>query len=122
LWIRFIVQQKLSKSRHTSGLFMAAQHLQESGELSASDSDDLEELLEWFRLHLPLPPNRQRHTNAIYWYNPTAKQHIRKMWQLARLLEIYGYTVELVTSNYVGLAVYQDEFQVGAILHTDRHR
>src|SRR4051812_48693867 len=122
MFVRFVVHQKLSKSKHDAGVFVAAEHLREHGELSAEESKRLEDLLEWFRLHLPLPHISQRDVRAIYWYLPSAKQHISKTWELAQLLESHDYHVEMVTAGFVGLITYQDEYQIGAIPHIDRHR
>lgn len=122
MYVRFVVHQRLSKSKHDSGVFVAAEHLREHGELSAEESERLEALLEWFRLHLPLPHVSQRDVRAIYWYLPSAKQHISKMWELAHLLENHDYQVEMVTTEFAGLITYRDDFQIGAIPHVDRHR
>jgi hypothetical protein len=101
---------------------VAAEHLKEAGELRVDEQQHLEELLEWFRLHLPVPHVSQRDERAIYWYKPSAKQHIGRMWELARFLELHGYDVEMVTTAFAGLAIYQDDFQIGAIPQIDRHR
>ena len=121
MYVRFVVHQRFDRSKRDAGVFVAAGDLLENGEISADERERVEELLEWFRLHLPVPHASQRDERAIYWYKPSAAHHIGKTWDLARILTDHGYDVEKVTTAFAGLAVYQDDFQVGAIPHVDRH-
>lgn len=122
MYVRFVVYQKVSQSKYASGLFVAAEQLRKQEELTPEEREQLDELLEWFRIHLPIPHPGQQDARAIYWFKPSATLHLRKMWEMARLLKMHGFDVEFVSSPFVGLAVYQDEYQIGAIPRVDRHR
>lgn len=47
--------------------------------------------------------------------------HIAKMWEIAGILQTHGYDVEMVKTEFAGLIIYRDDFQIGAIPKIDRH-
>lgn len=118
-YVRFIVHQKNSggsqagKSQHV-GLFAAGYALLECGELFPHDRKRLEELLAWFSSKLGVPPSNKISPQAIFWYDDVGPFSGR-MWELAYILNDHNYTTELITANFIGRAVYQDEYQVAAI-------
>jgi hypothetical protein len=119
--VRYIVHQRVpGESRHV-GLFTAAYHLRDGGDLPRHDLDRLNELLAWFRAELPVPPGDEIPDGAIFWYRD-AGPFGRKMWELAHLLGEYGFNAELVTERYVGRVVYQDVHQVAALPPSRWHR
>lgn len=89
MYVRFVVTRKLGRGRFAYGLFTAANDLLEDGEPSAEDRQELESLIDWFNRKLPVPASYWQDERAIYWYKPGAKEHIRKMWELANLLKLY---------------------------------
>ncbi|BDI30922.1 hypothetical protein CCAX7_29730 [Capsulimonas corticalis] len=121
MFLRFVVHQKIDKAKFHVGLFAASSHLQEYGELSIYEWERLEELLKWFNTHLPLPNLHQENVQAVYWYRASATMHIAKMWEIAGILQTHGYDVEMVKTEFAGLIIYRDDFQIGAIPKIDRH-
>ena len=116
--VRFVVYQRLSRFKHNIGLFQVAQHLLDEGDISIEEREELEAIVEWFRLNLPLPPyEAKRDPRVLYWYRSGAGEYIRKMWGLAHLLEAHDYAVELITARFVGKVIYEDEWQVAAVPH-----
>ena len=51
---------------------------------------------------------------AISWLRDSATCHIRKMRELAALLESYELQVEMLTTSRPGFVVYEDDYQVVA--------
>jgi hypothetical protein len=120
-FIRYVVHQKVAGERRQVGLFAAAYSLRDDGDLDGCDYRRLDELLAWFRAELPVPPKHLIPEGALFWYRE-AGQFSQRMWELAHLLEEYGYTAELVTAPFVGRIVYQDEHQVAALWPSRRPR
>ena len=99
--------------------------LRDSGKLSPHDQIHVNEIREWFGNNLERPGyrldsgRRGRQLQAISWYKSTATKHIDKMREYQRVLESYGYVVEMIKSNRPGYIVYEDEFQVAAYPFAD---
>ena len=111
--IRYIVHQKVGKSRQPVGLFAAGYRLLQDGDMDEADYQRLAELLKWFEDKLPVPPKHLIPEDARFWYSE-AGPFSERMWELAHLLGEYGYTAELITATFVGRIVYQDEYQLAA--------
>lgn len=119
--IRFIVSQRIPGHSREVGLFTAAYYLLREGDLTANDYRWLEQWLAWFESELAVPPQGTIPAGAIFWYR-NAGPFSKRMWALARLLDHYGLTTELVTGQFIGRIVYTDRHQVAAIAPTRRHR
>lgn len=119
-YIRFVTEQFDPDSGRRQGLFQAAFALGQDGDLSELDESHLTEIRAWFNENLekptsfsrakrPLPANR-----AISWFKDTATEHIRKMYELASVLEMHGIIVTVVRTSRPGYVVYEDKFQLVA--------
>lgn len=120
-YVRYIVNQRVAGQSGAVGLFTAAYQLRDDVDLTSYDYQRLEELLAWFRTELAVPPRHVIPAGAVFWYREVGR-FSQRMWELAQLLEEYGYTVELVTASFVGRILYQDEHQVAAIPPARHHR
>ncbi len=120
-YLRFIVHQKIPGTPRQAGLFTAAYDLRDEGELSRYDRDFLDRLLAWFSSSLPVPPAGKIPSQAIFWYRQGGLV-FKQMWVLAKLLNKYNFTTELIKTSFAGLVVYQDEHQVAAIPRGGKRR
>jgi hypothetical protein len=122
MYVRFVVTRMVRGHRQAVGIFTALEELLAAGELTREERAELEDLSAWFDAHLPLPHVSRRDPRAIYWFQPSATEHLRKARELANLLELHDYTVARVTAEFAGLILYSDDFQVGALPRSDAHR
>lgn len=119
--VRFVVHQKIASETRQVGLFAAAYFLRDEGDLTSHDRERLDELLAWFRTELTVPPEGVIPVESIFWYRNVGP-FSERMWELAHLLDDHGFTTELITGQFVGRIVYQDEHQLAALPPTRRHR
>ncbi|GAC1450506.1 MAG: hypothetical protein NVSMB9_34970 [Isosphaeraceae bacterium] len=119
--VRFVVHQKIAGESRQAGLFAAAYFLLDEGDLTRHDRERLNELLVWFRTELTVPPDGLIPDGAIFWYKNVGP-FSQQMWALAHALDDCGFTTELITGQFVGRIVYQDEHQLAALPPTRRHR
>lgn len=113
MFIRFVITRIDDVSHKPQGLFVAAYDLLDSVDLSLDEHNQLREVLIWFSKNLPSP--RWEYANrAIFWFKSSAEECVKRMWELANLLGIHGYHVELQKWRELGNIVYEDDFQVAA--------
>ena len=122
-FLRFVVSQVRRDSGVSDGIFDTAYALCEAEEVTEVDRQALAELLAWFASQLPTPErfNRssskgyyRRAARGISWLRDTAEQHVSRMYDLKRIAETYGHSVDVVREDRIGYVVYEDEFQVVA--------
>jgi hypothetical protein len=113
-FIRYIVHQRIRWQPARVGLFAAAYHVRRSSELLPHHRSRLDRCLDWFGRALTTPPLGTIPAQAIFWYADAAP-FSEQMWELARIVEDYGFTTELITSRSVGRIVYRDTHQLAAI-------
>ena|SRR5690242_20720411 len=120
-YLRFVVSQKNSGSGVREGLFQVAGRVAKSGQLSHHDQQRLDDLRDWFGTHLPKPERftrtrkaRGRNTRGIAWFKDTASGCLRRMRELAAILEEQGILVEAIETDRPGYLVYEDDLQVVA--------
>ena len=85
---------------------------------SSRCDDDLEVdlLLGWFKVHLPLPPKDVfRGGRGLCWFKLDARACIDRVRDLALHLERRGERVWQVYSRNPGLITYEDDYQVVAL-------
>ncbi|GAB4468826.1 MAG: hypothetical protein OHK0029_41310 [Armatimonadaceae bacterium] len=121
MFVRFITTTRVNSRGNPQGLFVAAQHLKETGELEKEEAEYLAELLQWFCLHLPVPSAEEIDSRAIFWFKSASAEHIRRMWEIAHILEKHGYFVEMIKQPFVGRVIYSDAHQVAGIWKMDHH-
>ena len=121
VYLRFVVHNKDSDSHRFQGLFHAGHDLIHSGKLTYEEAGKLKELMAWFGDNLKVPSrfarskNPSAHNKAISWFKDSAKEHIRKMREIARLLDSYGVPTKMIQEKKIGYVVYEDECQVTAV-------
>lgn len=107
------------------GLFRALGDLRAHGMLTPEEDTKAGEAFAWFAANLPIPARLARslkpgaHNNAISWYRPTAREHIRRTRELAPILHGHGFLTRMITTSVVGQVVYQDKYQVVGVPYRD---
>lgn len=88
----------------------------QSHRISGSDGDDLAEVRRWFNDNLEAPSSfgRSRLPLGICWFKTSATEHIRRIWEMARILERNGVYVKKIRTGRPGYVIYEDEWQVVA--------
>jgi hypothetical protein len=113
MFIRLVITLIDDVSHKPQGLFVAAHDLLDSSILSLDERNQIQEALIWFNKNLPSP--RWQYANrAIFWFKSSAEESVRRMWELANLLRVHGYHIELQKCRELGNIVYEDEYQVAA--------
>lgn len=125
MYVRFVVHQRNESSHRREGLFGAAADLRDGRVLSDAELAELEEVRHWFNVHLKRPSRFSRsrrsgaHSEAICWFKDSARQHIRRMRQMADILERQGIATMMLTAGRPGYIVYEDSYQVAAVPFRD---
>jgi hypothetical protein len=125
MFVRFVVQFRDEDSRRLAGIFGAAYSLRDRRQLDEEEQGALENLLQWFKSHLPVPErfsrskrNRAR-PEAICWLKEGKGQHFDKLRDLATLLERHGISTRSLRTDRPGYVVYEDQYQVAAVPFRD---
>ena len=120
-YVRFVVHQRVERDSRRVGLFSAAYYLRYEEILFSHDHGAIDRLLTWFEAELTLPPRDKIPIRAIFWYK-NAGPFSHKMWELAQVLDNYGFLAEQITARIVGRVVYEDEHQLAALPPHRIHR
>jgi hypothetical protein len=124
MYIRFVVRQRNSKSDQPNGIFTALGQLENQGELADHELSWFREIESWFNEHLARPQRLAWSTRpnaperAITWLKISAAGHVRRMRELASLLEHKDIPVQELRTDRPGYITYEDEHQVAAIPFT----
>lgn len=114
MYIRFVINRTDNRSHQPQGVFAAAYHLLEHGDLSADQHECLREILEWFADNLPVPKRLDMTDRATFWFYASARRHIGRMWELSNLLQSHDVFVFVQARGSLRNCVYRDAFQVAA--------
>ena len=123
MYVRFVRPNKVSGMKARDGFFCAAYDLRDDAHIDQFTSDQLEDLLSWFRQYLTIPRKFSRSrskggyrgdTKGLSWFKPEAKEALEKSYELIALLAENGYVIETIKSDRVGYVVYEDENQLVA--------
>ena len=120
MFIRFVIANRDQNSGRRQGLFQAAYKLRASGQMSARDEQQLDDVLHWFDENLAEPERLaisskpRRKAQAISWFRDAATEHIARMREFQTLLDGYGIVVDMLRERRPGYVVYEDEHQVVA--------
>lgn len=120
MYLRFRIHRLDEEARAPIGVFNEAYRLLEERALAEHETEAIEELLAWFKEHLPIPTRFKRASGdhrpnrAICWLKSSATEHVRQVRALTALLEIQGVLVEVVKTEEPGSIVYEDDYQVAA--------
>ena len=118
MYLRIAIASVDAGSHQPQGIFYAAWHLLNSGELTNDEAADLRSLLEWFNENMPSPGpaiRRNLSERAIFWFHPTAHDLIARAWELVQLLRLHGLLVEVLKTRDPGSIVYSDRCQIAAV-------
>src|SRR5262245_46708726 len=119
-YVRFVIDQRDAVSTKRQGLFQALGELRDRNLLDPRQVARHDAAYVWFRMNLRKPRrlarSRKRHATAVAlsWFKDSALEHIRRMRELADILETHGVRVHMVTTERPGYIVYEDRFQVAA--------
>ena len=127
MFVRFVISIRDNSSGRRQGLFQAAYKLRASGQMSATDEQQLDQILHWFDENLAEPERLafsskpRRKAQAISWFRDGAKEHIGRMSEFRTLLDSYGIIVNMLRERRPGYVVYEDEHQVVAYPFSETH-
>lgn len=112
--LRFVVRRQDPESRSDAGVFVVASELKASSDLEPYQRERLEELLDWFNRHLPVPNRfaRPGQNRVLSWFKPSATPALDRMWELVAILKDAGEPVELLKTDDPGVILEEDEYQV----------
>ncbi len=114
MFIRFVVGGDDESHRLLTGLVTEARMLRDSGALAAYEVEQLEATYEWLNRYLPCPPYSSAgwSRDAVSWFKDSATDAIKKVRDLAVLLESHGLMVRMLRSENPGKVLYEDRYQV----------
>ncbi len=96
------------------GIFAAAAELEENDELDADTRAALDDVLDWFNEHLPVPTGFDVPA-AVFLFKSSAGTVMSRIWELVHLLDEHGVPCEMQVFRDPGLIVYQDWSQVAVV-------
>lgn len=123
MYLRFVVSANHPDTGVADGVFRTAYALRDAGGISKAERDTLVGQLEWFSKNLSIPKrfNRsaskgyyRRATKGISWLRDDAVEHVRRLFEVKRVLEANGHPVHVVRESRIGYIVYKDGAQVVA--------
>ena len=108
------------------GFLKAADYLVEHATMSIQDKSEVERLIKWFDIMLPIPEyyqekkNRQLAKSATSWFKDSACEFINGMNDLSKILESNHIAVERISCKKVaGKKIYEDDFQITVLPFKD---
>ena len=78
------------------------------------DRQRLDDLFDWFQIHLPVPRRHDLTPATIFWFRPDAGACASRIWELVHVLREYGVAMRTMRTRSPGRIVYSDSMQVGA--------
>ncbi len=114
MFIRFVVGTDGDYHRDLTGVVTEARLLRDAGGLSLNETDELEDLYDWFNERLPVPPYSTSSwpADVVAWFRDDATDAVHRMWDVVALLRDHSVSVRMLTSSNPGRIVYEDEYQV----------
>jgi hypothetical protein len=114
MFLRFVVGGDDEHHRSLTGLVTEARLLRDSGALAPHETELLEATYEWLNSNLPCPPFSSAgwSRDAVAWFKDSAHESIKRMRELATLLETHGLPVRMLRSRNPGKVLYEDTYQV----------
>lgn len=123
MYVRFVTGLRDYHSHQQMGVIRAAWYVED--QMGYADWAHLEWLVCWLNRNLRVPHrfsrSRKRHAQkkAICWFKDAAERPLRKVRQIAAILERYDVSTQMLTTTRPGYIVYEDDFQVAAIPFRD---
>jgi len=123
VYIRFIVKYfNQQTEREETGIFRAADYVRDFTEISDAEKENLQNLIEWFDNHLPVPEfyddasKRSEEQHTYFWFKTSATEFLDAMNALTAILEANNIKVEkLIAEKVPGKLVFEDECQIAVI-------
>ncbi len=120
MYLRFAIDKRDGDSGRGLGVFHAAAHLRDYGDVEEWEAEALWDFRDWFNSHLEKPtrftaskpPFYRKQSKAIAWFKDTATEHIERVRQIVTILERHGVVVQTHRTARVGYVVYEDDFQI----------
>ncbi|MBS1532196.1 MAG: hypothetical protein JSU01_17975 [Bacteroidetes bacterium] len=129
MYLRFITQFINEYDEPETGVFQALRFIREHPSTSDEDVHTLKSLKDWFNANLEAPDRFSNASNknpaaiSLSWFKDSAKEHIKKIYEIREVLDKYAIVVEVVTTKNPGYIVYEDDYQVSAVpFKTDRKK
>jgi len=102
------------------GLFHASRELCDAGLVDDYQEEQLIQIRDWFNNNLEKPTSFSKSSKphakgvVISWFKHTASEHLSKMYEMAGILEAYGFGVDAIKTERIGYIVYEDQYQATA--------
>ena len=120
MFIRFITNEIDNDSQKRIGLFQVIGKLRDNNELTDYELKQVKTFSEWFSKNLDKPKrftkakSSNARNKAISWFKDSAKEHLKMMREIKRIIETHGIIVEIIKTNNPGYIVYEDKYQITA--------
>jgi len=123
MYLRFVYSKTVEGMNSREGFFQAACDMANNPHSDASIVAQVNAIGEWFSDHLERPYRfskssskgyYRRKTKGLSWFKPSATKHIAKAFELKRILDQYGYAIEVLKEDRIGYIVYEDKYQIVA--------
>jgi len=121
VYLRFTTQFINEFGEPHTGIFSALRFVREWSITQDDDVAKLKDLRDWFNTNLEAPDkfsnarNKNPASISLSWFKDSAKDHIKKIYEIREILEKYGVIVEVVSTKNPGYIIYDDDYQVSAI-------
>lgn len=128
MYIRFVVDEIDGYSGVALGIFQAMYRLWRAERLNRAEQAWWDDVRAWFNVRLERPARLMRSQRrgaepcAISWFKPSARQHIRRAFEIVALLSEHHVHARMVRSRKPGYVVYEDDFQITAEPFRPEHR
>jgi len=107
MYLRFVNFRQVKGMKAREGFFQVAYDLARRNDIDAATLRNINNLLQWFADNLDAPDrvskvknkNYDRNTKGLSWFKSTATGHIKRAFQMKRLLEENGYPVDVLKSK-----------------------
>ena len=102
------------RTRVSLKAFLRTYALLDYGDLESNEGEQLRTIMDWFKEHLPSPPEDFYASRAIFWLNRMPRKIFRRVWELVYLLRVHDHHIDVYKCRRWSNVSYEDEFQVAA--------
>ena len=100
-------------TKYPKGIFSMCWRMIQDGVMSREDEEIFRDIDQWFKDNLPEPEPCKNGEKVITFFKTETTEEMRKVIEPAmRLLDKYEHPYDVVYTNFVGMIVYEDEWQV----------
>jgi hypothetical protein len=127
MYIRFIVKYfNKQTGRVETGVFRAADYVRDFTEITQTEKENLQKIIDWFDNNLPVPEfyddptKRSEEQHTYFWFKTSAANFLKRMNALNAILEKNGIKVEQLKATEVpGKLIFEDYCQIAVIPFED---